>query len=78
MTIHDIGSLLYGPHWQTPLADALGVTSRTVRRWAAGEHDPPAGVWDDIGDLVSARIEALEAIQCPTGSASTEAVPDRS
>lgn len=39
-----IGRALYGPEWQTPLADALGVADRTVRRWVAGDSAIPDGV----------------------------------
>jgi len=33
-----LGRALYGPRWQTALARAVGVTSRTVRRWLAGDN----------------------------------------
>ncbi len=40
MTPEDLakaGTYLYGKNWQTPLASALGMTSRTIRRYYAGE-----------------------------------------
>ena len=35
-----IGRALFGPRWQTPVAACLGVSDRTVRRWAAGGAVP--------------------------------------
>ena len=32
------GTRLFGARWPTLLADALGVQSRTVRRWVAGDR----------------------------------------
>jgi hypothetical protein len=37
---NDIGSLLYGPHWQSHLARVLGVSDRTIRRWSSGDPVP--------------------------------------
>lgn len=37
-----IGELLYGEWWQSPLARALGVNDRTMRRWAIGKGAPEA------------------------------------
>ncbi len=45
---------LFGAQWQTPLAEALGVADRTVRRWVAGQAIPE-GVRDDLRALVKAR-----------------------
>lgn len=56
----EIGQALFGPSWQTPLADALGVAVRTVQRWAAGEREPAEGVWRDLATLCRARAKALE------------------
>ena len=55
-----VGKLLYGPdtNWREPLADALGVDIRTLRRWAAGQAEPVLGVWKDIAELLRANIEA--------------------
>ncbi len=39
-----LGALLYGDEWQTPLAAALGVSLRSVQRWAAGGAAIPDGV----------------------------------
>ncbi len=50
-----VGEALFGPLWQTPLSEALGVSDRTVRRWAAGDFDIPEGVWADIAKVCKSR-----------------------
>lgn len=42
------GLALYGHGWQTALARALDVNTRTVRRWASGETPVPEAVWDEL------------------------------
>jgi Protein of unknown function (DUF1488) len=46
--LRQIGEALYGAEWQTPLSQAVGVSDRSVRRWAAGTDEVPSGVWRDI------------------------------
>jgi hypothetical protein len=36
----DVGRLLYGERWQSPLAAALGINDRTIRYWLAGTNRP--------------------------------------
>lgn len=57
--LHRVGRALYGPEWQTPLANALGINIRTVQRWAAGDFNPPPGVWADMLPLLTERREEL-------------------
>jgi DNA-binding transcriptional regulator YiaG len=51
-----------GERWQSEIGRALGVTARTVRRWAAGETAP-----DDIRpkvlELITKRIGLLQQIK---------------
>jgi hypothetical protein len=61
MAINDlaaIGNALYGPRWQTPLAEALGVSDRTVRRWVAGQPVPD-GARRDMWRLCAERGRLL-------------------
>lgn len=58
--LKDCGEALYGPRWQTDLARDLEVDERTVRRWAAGAYDPPAGVWMDLLRLTQERAQTLD------------------
>lgn len=56
-----IGEALYGPRWQTSLAQALQVSDRTVRRWAAGT-EPPEGVFDDLRTLLERRVVEIQKL----------------
>lgn len=61
--LHEAGEALYGARWQSDLARDLGVSDRTVRRWAAGSFAVPAGVWDAIRDLLCERGLALASVR---------------
>jgi hypothetical protein len=61
LTVRDletVGKALFGERWQTPLAEALKVNDRTVRRWIAGDREPGADTVDDL--LRIARTRAGE------------------
>jgi DNA-binding transcriptional regulator YdaS (Cro superfamily) len=58
----DAGEALYGPRWQCELARQLGVSDRTMRRWAAGTHQVPAGVYLDLLRLTQERAAVLDAL----------------
>lgn len=58
----ECGEALYGPRWQSSLAEALGVADRTMRRWvASGEY--PESVHTDLLRLVEARVADLAQIR---------------
>ena len=46
-----VGEALFGPAWRGPLAEALRVNERTVRRWAAGESEIPFDLPRDLAML---------------------------
>jgi len=50
-----IGEALFGPSWQTPLGEALGVSPRTVRYWASGSRAVNDGARKDIRTLLQDR-----------------------
>jgi hypothetical protein len=56
------GEALFGEQWKAPLARALGVNVRTVKRWAAGEFQPHDGVFDDVRAMLKRRGIALRAM----------------
>jgi hypothetical protein len=60
--LSDAGSALFGPRWQVDLARALGVSDRTMRRWAAGETDPPRSIWTDVDRLCTERAQELDDV----------------
>ncbi|AMV24228.1 hypothetical protein VT84_07515 [Gemmata sp. SH-PL17] len=45
------GEHLYGTEWQTPLARALPVSTRTIRYWLSGERT--------IREVIARRIRSL-------------------
>ena len=53
----ECGELLFGQKWRVELAEALDVSERTVRRWAAGTSPVPNDVWNEINSLLSARAK---------------------
>jgi len=57
-----VGESLYGPSWQTPLAEALDLNVRTVQRWARSERQPSLDTWLRLAALVRHRRADLEDI----------------
>jgi hypothetical protein len=49
--LRSIGEKLYGPRWQTPLANTLPVNVRTVRAWLSGKRK--------MRPVVAERIRSL-------------------
>lgn len=62
LLLHAIGEALWGSRWQSDMAEALGVQSRTVRRWVAGETEIPPGVWVDLLRLMQERAARLDEL----------------
>jgi hypothetical protein len=46
-----MGAALYGERWQLELAEALGVSDRSMRYWVAGSPIPQ-GIWAKLGVLL--------------------------
>ena len=62
-TLEDIGRALYGrSSWRPPLAEALHITLRTLRRWVNNTQDMPPGAWADVAELVTRRTEQLQKL----------------
>ncbi len=60
--LRDAGEALYGPLWQSALARDLGVTDRTVRRWAAADYPIPHGIWYELKQILKQRRFAIAAV----------------
>lgn len=66
MTPHNLeqaGAVLFGPRWQTDLARALGVSDRTMRRWANGQNAVPDGLRAEILALFDERVEEIAKVK---------------
>jgi DNA-binding XRE family transcriptional regulator len=61
-TLIKTGEALYGPHWQRELARALGVNERTMRRWVAGETNPPTNINSELLLLLQERHASIAAV----------------
>ena len=71
------GAAIYGPNWQGPLATALGVNDRTMRRWQLGEMSPPTRVLSDIRQLILERIGYLHEVEAALRELEPEAQAER-
>jgi hypothetical protein len=62
--IRAVGEALWGEHhWRAEMSRALGVRDRPLRRWAAGEVEPPSGIWRELLKAVDARRAQLEHVR---------------
>lgn len=59
MDINKIGQALYGDNWRAPLAKALDVNERTVRRWADGEFEVNPKIIPELIKLIDQNIMQL-------------------
>jgi len=82
-TLHEVGEALFGPSWQTPLADALvspdtgrSVVLRTVQRWAKGDSPIPEALWLTLAQLARKRGKALDRIATKLEKVSSSARKD--
>jgi hypothetical protein len=61
-TLRKAGFALYGEQWRSELARALGVTDRTIRRWAHDEYSIPDDARERIIRVCLEREEMLRAV----------------
>ena len=57
-----IGEALYGPSWRAALADKLGVSEKSVRRWANGIYRIPEELPAELSKLCREHSEKLATI----------------
>jgi len=48
--------------WQAGLAQELGVTDRTLRRFVAGTQPVPVGIWQTLLQIVQRRQRELDEL----------------
>ena len=58
----DTAESLWGLRWRLALAESLGVSERTVRRWAAGEFPIPPGIYAELLTLAEDRRKRLKEL----------------
>lgn len=61
-TICKIGQALYGKNWIRPLARALGVNERQVRRWANNETAARHSALVAVVELAAAKKALLASL----------------
>jgi hypothetical protein len=61
-SLRTIGEACFGPSWRKPLARALSVTDRHLRRWLTGASPVPPHVWPACRALALARCEVILAL----------------
>ena len=58
-----IGTVLYGEHWQAPMARNLGRSMHTVSRWSRGQSGPSLAVWQRFLNQLHDRNRYAELIR---------------
>lgn len=68
--LREIGEALFGDRWRDELPNVLGVSERNVRRWIANPEAVPAGVWNELRQLLAERGQLLQtlAARIPTAA----------
>lgn len=57
-----IGEALWGPRWQTEMANALGISDRHIRRMVSGEYPLKPGMAIDLWRIAEEHILDIEDI----------------
>lgn len=61
--LQHVGEALYGPRWQTDLANCLGVSDRTMRRWVAEPDLIPSTIWTELLRVLIDHSRAVEDVK---------------
>ena len=73
--LHEAGRALYGQQWQSALARDLGVSVRTMQRWAVDSAAVPRGAYLDLLRLTQERAAALGDLGPHLREAGASAMP---
>jgi hypothetical protein len=60
--IRQLGEVMFGAEWIPALSGLIGVSDRSMRRFAAGSDPVPLGVWADLWNVADNRSEALKEL----------------
>ena len=74
--IRQAASVLYGPNPALGLSEGLGVNTRTVQRWLAGQNAVPAGIWNQLLDLAAEREAEITELRVRLAEKLEEAVEE--
>ena len=69
-----IGQALYGENFRSNMGDELGVSHRSVVRWAKGQSRIPPNVWSELLELLREREQALPGLIAAAGQFSNPAI----
>lgn len=73
--INKIGQALYGDNWRAPLAKALDVNERTMRRWEKGEFSVNPEIKPELVKLIDQNIQSLTECKIMLTTPSTQLEP---
>lgn len=58
----EAGELLFGEHWQTPMAEALGLSDTArIRQWLS-KGNIPVGIWSEIDHMLRRKESRISAL----------------
>lgn len=60
--LQSVSTALYGSWSPSSLAEDLGVSERSVRRWVAGSHAIPETIWPELRTICLDRADSLMAL----------------
>jgi hypothetical protein len=58
-----VGEALYGDYWQSILARNLGISRRTMQRWAAGLNPVTPSIWSGLDELLARRTAPITELR---------------
>ncbi len=61
--IEEIGHALFGPAWMALLAQHLGISKKTVRRWKDGKNNPPRDLRYSLVELMDNQLALLSKLR---------------
>ncbi len=70
----EVGTQLFGPQWQSPLARALEVSPRIVRYWASAQKPVPRPIFAALRELLLTRSVPMPQILQKLGEAAVQPV----
>ena len=56
----EFGQKVWGPYWHLVLADRLGKSERTLRRWKGGRGVLPSDLRDELARVIDQQLAELQ------------------